>query len=128
MEIFGFESVRGNFGLTNYNAVFGELASIGEFVAEFFVGKDNGDGVAFFAEFASKAEAFVVFVFGHWNDGVIDEIVGGGIEKIRFIKDIKEASKTNGATYAREGLVRKVFGKIVITATAGDGADVFVLW
>lgn len=71
LEVFGLESFGGDLRLADDDAVFGEFGGVGEFVAEFFAGKDDGGAVAFGTEFVGDIDAFVVFVLGHWNDSVI---------------------------------------------------------
>ena len=84
-EVFGFELFGGDFVGTDDDAVFGDFAGVGEFVAEFLVSEDDGGAVIVAAEFGGDIHGFVVFVFGHGDDAVVDEAIGDGVEEIGFV-------------------------------------------
>ena len=41
--------------------------------------------MAFGAKFVGNIDALVVFVFGYWNDGVVEKTVGNWVEEIGFV-------------------------------------------
>ena len=84
--------------------------------------------MAVVAKFVRDIERLVVFVFRNRYDAIVKETIGVGIEEIGFAEDRKEASEANGAADAREGLVGKVFGKVVVATTTGYRADIKVFW
>ena len=84
-EVFGFELFGGDFVSADDDAVFGDFAGVSEFVAEFLAGEDNGGAVAVVAEFGGDVHGFVVFVFGHGDDTIVDEVISDGVEEIGFV-------------------------------------------
>ena len=84
-EVFGFELFGGDFVGADDDAVFGDFAGVAEFVAEFLISEDDGGAVVVAAEFGGDIHGFVVFVFGHGDYAVVDEVIGDGVEEIGFV-------------------------------------------
>ena len=84
-EVFGFELFGGDFVGADDDAVFGDFAGVGEFVAEFLAGEGNGGAVVVAAEFCGDIHGFVVFVLGHGDNAIVDEVIGDRIEEIGFV-------------------------------------------
>lgn len=72
------QSFGADFRFADHDAVFGKLGGVRKFVAELFVSENDGGAEVFVAELLRNIHGFVKFVFGDWDDGVINEIVGGG--------------------------------------------------
>lgn len=69
-----------NFVFADDDGVFGDFTGVGELIAELFIGKDDSSGVFCLSELGCYCYGFAKLVFRNWNNGVVDEGVGGEIK------------------------------------------------
>ena len=63
-----------DFGLADNDAIGGNFGGIGELVAEFFVGEDDGDAVMFGAKLLGELEGIFGLCLGNGNEGIFVEL------------------------------------------------------